>query len=74
MDQVSLGYKAFLLGYAGKIANKLMKRKGWTVTRAINYLKSKFLFDQEIYDIMQEIVHTEDIMIVLNRNPGMAGL
>lgn len=46
-----------------------MKKKGWTVTRALNYVKSKFLFDQEIYDTMQEIVHSEDVMIVLNRNP-----
>lgn len=69
LTEVDLGYRAFLVAYSGKIANRLMKKKGWTVTRALNYVKSKFLFDQEIYDTMQEIVHNEDVMIVLNRNP-----
>ena len=69
MDEVDLSYKGFLIAYSGLIVKKLRKKYGWTITRALNYLKSKFIFDQEIYDIMQEIVTESRVDIILNRNP-----
>lgn len=74
LNEVDLSYKAFLLAYSGKIVKKLIKKYRWTITRALNYVKSKFQFDQEIYDIMREIVHEEEIQIILNRNPKDCGV
>ena len=46
-----------------------MKDKGWTLTRASNFLSSKFLYDDYVYSIMNKVIEDEMPQIILNRNP-----
>ena len=69
MDEVDMSYKQFLGQFKGHIVRRLIMEKGWTVTKASNYLASKFNFDEEIYQIMQRIVKEEHPRIIINRNP-----
>ena len=73
MNEVDMPYKSFLVMFGGLIIKKLVKQFGWTITKANNYLKSKFAFDQHIYELMQEIVRERDVSIILNRNPEYVG-
>lgn len=61
-------YEAFLVQYSGEIKKRICKDKGWTITKATNYLASKFTYDEYIYSIMCDIVN-DGVMIILNRNP-----
>lgn len=69
IDEVDMSYKSFIIEFSPLIIKKIIKDKGWTITRAHNFLKSKFTYDEYIYRIMQEIVTEDDIHIILNRNP-----
>ena len=74
IDEVDMSYKSFIVQFSGLIIKKIIKDKGWTITKAHNFLKSKFMFDQYVYDIMQEIVTEREVKFILNRNPKMCGV
>ncbi len=74
IDEVDVPYKAFIEQFKGMILNEICHDKGWTLTKAMNYLSSKFNYDPYVYGIMQRLVHENDIFIILNRNPEIAGL
>lgn len=69
IDEVDISYKAFIVQYRGHIIKRIIKDKGWTITKASNYLSSKFMYDDYIYKIMCDIVREEHPQIILNRNP-----
>ena len=56
MDEVDISYKQFLIQYKGHIIRHLIKEKGWTVTKATNYLGAQFNFNKDVYRIMMDIV------------------
>lgn len=68
IDEVDMSYKAFIEQYKGQILRKIIEDKGWTITKATNYLASKFNFDPYVYNIMMQIVR-EGVHLILNRNP-----
>ena len=74
MDEVAIPYKTFANAYAGLIVKKIMEDKGWTLTRAYNYLKSKFKYDDYVYSVIEQLLKEEDRYIIINRNPEIAGL
>lgn len=69
IDEVDMSYKSFIVQFSGLIIKKIIKDKGWTIVKASNFLKSKFMYDEYIYGIMQEIVTERDVKFILNRNP-----
>lgn len=69
INEVDMPYKAFIEQYKGHILRHIIKDKGWTVTKATNYLASKFNFDPYVYKIMEEIIEEEHPRLILNRNP-----
>ena len=69
IDEVDISYKAFIEQYKGRIIRRIIKDKGWTITKAYNYLASKFMFDEYVYSIMCDIVREEEPRIIINRNP-----
>ncbi len=68
LDEVDMPYEAFMVQYKGHIIKRICADKGWTITKATNYLASKFSFDPYIYSIMCDIVK-EGVKIIINRNP-----
>ncbi len=70
IDQVDVSYKTFLIEYGSLIIKRIKKDKNWTTTRAHNFLKSKFQFDDYVYKIMLDIIEEEKPEILANRNPG----
>ena len=69
IDEIDVSYKSFIVAFSGQLIKKLRKKYGWTITRAHNYLKSKFMFDEEIYNMMNDIVKERSLKLILNRNP-----
>lgn len=69
IDEVDLPYKSFLEQYKGSIIKRIIKDKGWTITKATNFVSSRFTYDPYIYKIMMDIVKKDKPSIILNRNP-----
>ncbi len=69
IDEVDMPYKAFIEQYKGSIIKRIIRDKGWTITRATNYVASKFMYDDYIYSIMCDIIREDQPKIILNRNP-----
>jgi hypothetical protein len=69
MDEVDIPYKSFIVMYNGLIVRELMNRYGWSITKSYNYVKEKFTYDEDIYDIICHIIRTQKPAIILNRNP-----
>lgn len=69
IDEVDMPYKAFIEQYKGSIIKRIIRDKGWTITKATNYVASKFMYDDYIYSIMCDIVREDQPKIILNRNP-----
>lgn len=69
INQVDMPYKAFIEQFKGTILKYIIRDKGWTITKATNYLASKFNFDPYVYSIMERIIAEETPQIILNRNP-----
>jgi hypothetical protein len=69
IDEVDMSYKSFIVKFSGLIIKKIIKDKGWTITRAHNFLKSKFMYDEYVHGLMEEIIHEREVKIILNRNP-----
>jgi len=64
-----MSYKEFIELYRGHIIKRIIKDKGWTITKASNYLSSKFMYDKYIHSIMMQIIEEDQPQIILNRNP-----
>ena len=73
IDEVDISYKAFIVQYRGHIIKRIIRDKGWTITKASNYLSSKFMYDDYVYKIMCDIIREEHPQIILNRNPKIVG-
>lgn len=69
IDEVDIPYKAFIEQFKGSIIKRIIQDKGWTITKATNYLASKFNGSKYIYKIMDRIVKEEHPYLILNRNP-----
>ena len=66
IDEVDIPYKAFIVQYKGQIIRRICKDKGWTITKAINFIATKFAYDDYIYGIMCDIIAEEHPKIILN--------
>lgn len=69
IDEVDISYKAFIEQYKGRIINRIIKDKGWSITKAYNYIAAKFMFDEYVYSIMCDIIREERPCMIINRNP-----
>ena len=74
LDEVDMPYKAFLEQYKGRIIKRIMKDKGWSLTKARNFLSERFNYDPYVYKVMCDIVDEEHPEIILNRNPKPYGV
>ena len=74
IDEVDMSYKAFVVQYRGHIIRRIVNDKGWTITKASNYLDSKFQYDPYVYSLMCKIIEEESPMLIINRNPKMCGV
>ena len=74
IDQVDIPYKAFIEQFKGLIIRYIRKDRQWTITRATNYVASKFMFDEYVYKIMCDIVRDIKPRLILNRNPQVCGV
>lgn len=68
IDEVDIPYKAFIEQYKGSIIKRIIRDKGWTITKATNYLASKFNGSKYIYKIMDQIIEEENCHIILRIN------
>jgi DNA-directed RNA polymerase beta' subunit len=69
LDEVDISYRSFVTVYSGLIIKEIMKDRGWTITRSYNYLKSKFVYDDYVYMIIQRVLQKYQPPIIVNRNP-----
>lgn len=69
IDEVDISYKAFIKQFQGRIVSRIIRDKGWSITKAYNYLSAKFTYDEYVYSIMCDIIREESPKIILNRNP-----
>lgn len=69
MDEVDIPYKTFLEMYKGTIIRRIMKDKKWTITRTLNYLALKFMYDDYVYSVIERIIYEDEPKIIINRNP-----
>jgi hypothetical protein len=69
IDEVDVPYKSFIVLYRTDIIKFIMHDRGWTITKAHNYVQSKFMYDEYIHDIMNMIIKEYKPHLILNRNP-----
>lgn len=69
IDEVDIPYKSFLEMYKGNIIKRIQRDKGWTITRATNFVASKFKYNKYVYSVMERVIEEEHPRIILNRNP-----
>ena len=69
INEVDMPYKAFIEQFKEHILRYIIQDKGWTITKAMNYLSSKFNYDPYVHSVMQRIVHENECYIIINRNP-----
>ena len=74
IDEVDISYKAFIEQFKGHILRHIIRDKGWTITKASNFLASKFMYDDYVYKMMCEVIEEDKPKLILNRNPEFAGL
>lgn len=74
IDEVDLSYKGFIVLFKGQLIRRICKDKGWTVTKASNYLASKFNYDDYVYQMMMRVIEEDEIQMIINRNPGDCGV
>ena len=75
LDEVDVPYKTFAKAYSGLIVKRLVRERGWSSTKAFNYIEQNFKFNEDVYHIIEQIISEEEIPIVINRNPEhIAGL
>lgn len=71
LDEIDIPYKMFLMEYRGQIIKRIKKDKGWTTTKASNYLASKFMYHPYVYSVMERVVEEIQPHVIINRNPGL---
>ena len=69
IDEVDVSYKAFIEQFKGRIIRRIIIDKGWSITKAYNYLAEKFMYDEYVYSIMSDIIREEEPKMIINRNP-----
>lgn len=69
IDEVDMSYKSFVVMFKGNILRRIIQEKGWTITKASNYLASRFMYDPYVYKIICDIVREDEPKLILNRNP-----
>ena len=69
IDEVDIPYQSFIEQFGGSIIKRICRDKGWTVTKASNYVSSKFMYDDYVYKIMCDIIEEDHPKIIINRNP-----
>lgn len=62
-------YKAFVTQFRGHIIKRICEDKGWTITKATNFVASRFTYDPYVYKIMCDIIREDEPKLILNRNP-----
>lgn len=65
IDEVMMPYKSFTTMFNGYIVKELMNKHGWSITQSYNYVKEKFTFDEEIYEIIQLVIKKYEPKIIL---------
>ena len=70
-NEVDLSYNTFLELFKYKIIYYIMKLDDVTLSRAYDIWKSASSFNVKVYDIMQYIIHSEDVRLLINRNPTL---
>ena len=73
IDEIDLSYKGLIVLFRGHLIRRICKDKGWTVTKASNYLASKFNYDPYVYSLMMRVIEEYEVQMILNRNPEVAG-
>ena len=73
LDEVDISYRTFHVLFSGLIVKEIMRDRGWTITKSYNFLKSKFVYDEYVYSIMQRVLTKYAPPIIVNRNPGSWG-
>lgn len=71
IDEVDVPYQTFIVMYSGHLIREIKADRGWSMTKAYNYLKSKFKFDPYIYTLIRRIIDRDGAYILLNRNPTL---
>ena len=74
INEVDMPYKAFIEQFKEHILRYIIQDKDWTITKAMNYLSSKFNYDPYVHSVMQRIVHENECYMIINRNPKLVGL
>ena len=69
LDEIDIPYKMFLSEYRGQIIKRIKQDKGWTTTKASNFLSSKFMYDAYVYSVMQRVIDELQPHVIINRNP-----
>ena len=66
IDEVDMSYKSFIEQYKGQILKRIIEDKNWTVTKASNYLSSKFNYDPYVYSVMCRVILEDEPKIILD--------
>ena len=66
IDEVDMSYKTFLEQFKGRIIRRIIKDKGWSITKAYNFLESKFMYDEYVHSIMCDIIREEHPKLIIN--------
>lgn len=69
IDEVDVPYKMFVEDYKNLIIRRIRKERGWTITKAANFLAARFEYDPYIYRIMCQIIEEERPRCIISRNP-----
>ena len=72
-DEIDISYHTFRVLYKNKILYYIMKLKDCTLSKANEIWLKSYVYNQEVYDIMQDIVEDErnEIRVLINRNPTL---
>ena len=70
-NEVDLSYHTFLELFKYKIIYYIMKLDDITLSKAYSIWKAASTFNEKVYDIMQYIIHAEDVRVLINRNPTL---
>ena len=71
MDEVDVSYKSFIVSFSGLLVKEIMREKQWSVAKASNFLKSKFMYDEYIYSLMMRLIRDRELKLIINRNPTL---
>lgn len=71
IDEVDVPYKMFVEDYKNLIIRRIRRERGWTITRASNFLASKFEYDPYVYRVMCDIIREEQPQCIISRNPTL---